>query len=349
MGKTKMSESLVSIGNSLKTNEKRITAKLGGMIKWEYFCSAFLTMVEKNPLLAECTEASLVRSVLDAAQLRLIPDGVLGEAYIVPYGKTATLIVGYKGLIQLCLRSEAVKKIGARIVYENDYFKYEYGMNEACRHIPTEDEPGEIRGAYGTFEMSDGVKGFEFWPYKRLEIHAIRYVPGIDRKDKKGNFTSLWHTNREAWMLKTVIRSITKLLPKSIEEIVHANAIEDGVTLDMAEQGAIDIEVNKENYLKSKEALDAEKPNLDALKDEEKPGPGIADENAEPPDDLDDIPLPELIDEKEVSAFLAKARKLSIPSVEIIAFVKKNGFIECTKITKEKYQLMMDGLDHLSK
>ena len=97
--------------------------------------------------------------------------------------------------------------------------------------------------------------------------------------------------------------------------------------------------------------------NLDALKKEEletspepeKPITGIADENAVPAGDDDDIPLPELIEEKEVTAFLAKARKLGISTQGLITFVKKNGFSESTKITKEKYKLMLDGLDHLDR
>ena len=149
--------SLVEVGNALKMNQNRIIAKLGDSIKWEYFCSTFLTAVEKQPKLLQCTQVSLIKAALDLSQLRLISDGVLGEAYIVPYGQTASVIVGYRGLVQLCLRSPLVKKIGARVVYQNDLFKYEYGLNEACVHVPTEEEPGEMRGVYATFEMSDGV------------------------------------------------------------------------------------------------------------------------------------------------------------------------------------------------
>lgn len=349
-----MSTALVQIGNALRKNEKRITAKLGGMIKWDYFCSAFLTCVEKNPALADCTEASLIKALLDASQLRLIPDGVLGEAYIVPYGKTATLIPGYKGLIQLCLRSKLVKKIGARVVYENDLFKYEYGMNEACIHIPTEEEPGAIRGAYGTFEMSDGVKGFEFWPYKKLMNHKIKFAKGLDKKDRNGKYTSTWRTNEEAMIFKTVIRSITKILPKSIEDISVVNAIEDGIDLDLADTEFK--EISQEKFDESKKKMDDQKPNLDALKDA-KPAVGIADESAEPPED-DDIPLgdppeqtdePELIDEAQNSAFQARFRELKITTKEIIKYLKKNGFSETSRITKEQYDLMMLGLEEIGK
>lgn len=337
-----ITQSLTKIGNALQRNEKRIVAKLGGMIKWEYFCSAFLTTIEKNPLLAECSEASLVKAVLDASQLRLIPDGVLGEAYIVPYGRTATLIVGYKGLIQLCLRSPLVKKIGARIVYENDHFKYEYGMNEACVHIPTEEEPGEIRGAYGVFEMSDGVKGFEFWPFKKLMNHKIKFAKGLDKKDKKGNWTSTWRTNEEAMIVKTVLRSITKLLPKSIEEVSQANSIEDGVDLDLAD--AIDIEVAKEKKAVTAKVLDDQKPDLETIKDAAKsPSDDL------PIDDPPELNPPDQITTDQFTVFLDRAKELKIPTKKLVEFAKKNGFDDASQITTDKYDGMLDGLDHLTK
>ena len=238
-------QGLARIGGMLQQNQKRITAKLGSMINWEYFCSAALTMIEKNAALAKCSDASLIRAMLDAAQLRLIPDGVLGEAYLVPYGPSAVLVPGYKGLIQLCLRSGLVRKIGARVVYKNDFFDYEYGMDEKCTHRPTEDDPGEMRGVYGIFEMADGVKGFEYWPYKKLMNHKLKFAKGLTKKDKSGNFTSPWVTNEESMCLKTVIRSITKNLPKSVEDISKLNAIEDRMEmgLDLSD-GAIDVDVS---------------------------------------------------------------------------------------------------------
>lgn len=337
---------LALIRNSLHANQKQITAKLGGMIKPEYFCSAFLTMVEKNPMLADCTEASLVRAVLDAAQLRLITDGVMGEAYIVPYGRTAQMIVGYKGLIQLCLRSGLVKKIGARIVYENDFFEYEYGMNEACKHIPTEGDPGNIRGAYGTFEMSDGVKGFEFWPYTRLMLHKEKFAKGLDKKDKNGKYTSPWRTNEEAMIFKTVIRSITKLLPKSIEELQKADQIEKRINPELEE--AIDIELSKKEIKQSKQNLDAEKNEIqNAIVDD------VAVEDDIPIADAPPTPEPEEKGEfftvDEQTAFNDRVRELKIPSSRLVKFLKDNGWKDTAKIPRWKYTVAMQVLDNIAK
>jgi len=60
MGET--TQSLTTIGNALKKNEKRITAKLGGMIKWDYFCSAFLTCIGKNGRTTERTHGPSIKT-----------------------------------------------------------------------------------------------------------------------------------------------------------------------------------------------------------------------------------------------------------------------------------------------
>lgn len=348
-------QSLATIGGALEKSKMRLMAKLGDNIKWEYFASTFLTAIEKNPALLKCSQVSLIKAAMDASQLRLITDGVLGQAYIVPYGQSAQFIIGYKGLIELCLRSGFVKKIGARAVYGGDKFDYEYGMESYCRHKPTLDERGSLIAVYAYYEMADGVRDFEVWSYPDLMAHKIKFVKGLDKQDRSGKYTSPWRIHETPMCIKTVLRSITKMLPKAIEDLSTVARIEsDGYANEV-----IDIQANEAKAIESKEKFDQENRQLDALKKEEpkttaesepqKPTPGIADENAEPPEDLDDIPLPELIDEEEISAFLAKARKLQIPSMDLITFVKKNGFSESTKITKEKYKGMMDGLDHIKK
>lgn len=164
-------------------------------------------------------------------------------------------------------------------------------------------------------------------------------------------------------MLQMRARSfaLRDLFPDVLKGISSREEMQDVIDVESIEV----IEVKKVDVTTTKLKTD----NLDALKKDEGPAEGktetltepektklgIADENAEPPDDLDDIPTEEipdeteLIDEKEVSAFLAKARELQIPTAKIISFVKKNGFSEATKITKDKYPGMMDGLDHLKK
>jgi len=328
-----MSTSLAVMRTSLKENEKQIIAKLGGMIGWEYFCSAFLTMFNKNTALRDCTPVSLIAALLDAAQLRLIPDGVLGEAYLVPYGGKATLIPGYKGLIQLCLRSGLVKKIGAKLVYENDFFEYEFGLDEKCKLIPTEKEPGKIRGAFYLFEMSDGVRGFDFWSYTKLMDHKNKFAKGLSKKDHKGNFTSPWVLHEESMIFKTMIRVATNVLPKSIESLQMLNKREDRIDLGLGlDDGTIDITPEE-----SGKKLDADKDNLDNLHKE---------------NPKDDIPIDSgrsdvTISVDQETAFCDRVSERGIKTMVVIKFLKKNGFSDPSKITTEDYELIMEGLNHI--
>ena len=88
------------------------------------FIRTALTAINKNPKLLECTPASLISALLQAAQLGLSPDGILGEAYLIPFYDSrfqkniVQFIPGYRGLVQLAMRSGLIKTIQSREVYE---------------------------------------------------------------------------------------------------------------------------------------------------------------------------------------------------------------------------------------
>ena len=91
-----------------------------------------ITAVQKQPKLLECTALSIVGCVIEASQLGLYPDGILGDAYLVPFwnGKTrqleAQLQPGYRGLINLARRSGQVPAIYSEPVYACDKFAVEH-------------------------------------------------------------------------------------------------------------------------------------------------------------------------------------------------------------------------------
>ncbi len=102
--------------------------------------------------------------------------------------------------------------------------------------------------------------------------------------------------------------------------------------------------------------------NLDALKEDPKPEESKPDEQTGETKtpirkDQDDIPIdgspeekePELIGQEQFSAFLAKSRDLKIVTKDLVAFVKKNGFADAERITVDKYELMMQGLEEIAK
>jgi recombination protein RecT len=163
----------------------------------------------ENPNLANCEKASLVLSVARVCELGLDLSKTLGQAYLVPYGKTATLIIGYKGLIELAYRSGRVRMIDAREVRQGDKFTWTGGTNPQVNHEPGElGKRGELIGVYCIIDMRDGSRKVEVMD--KAEVDAIR------RRSRSGN-SGPWQTDYSRMATKTVIRRACQQLPLSPE------------------------------------------------------------------------------------------------------------------------------------
>ena len=184
------------------------------------FCRVALTMIQETPKLMECTEASLYTSLLKAAQLQLNCDGLLGEAYLVPFkdkrqGLIAQLLIGYKGLINLAMNTGHYKDVRARVVWSKDPFEISLGTDEYIKHEPSEFEEGEMRGCYAVAVGKDGTPTFEFMFAKKIWTHAKQYSKTWDKKNKVFYSDSIWKTNPEMAFKKTLIRKLCNRLPLS--------------------------------------------------------------------------------------------------------------------------------------
>ena len=111
-----------------------------------------------NPKLLDCDSNSIAQATLQCVRWGLLPDGISGAAHLVPYGKKCTLILGYRGLRELALRSPHVKSMfPPRTVYANDIFTYQYGTDENIVHIPAKyADRGEIVAFYAVATMASG-------------------------------------------------------------------------------------------------------------------------------------------------------------------------------------------------
>jgi len=168
-----------------------------------------MTSIQKNPALLDCDRTSLVAAIIQSAQLGLEPDGALGMAYLVPYGKTVTFIPGYRGLVDLARRSGQLSTISAHVVYKKDVFKYARGTDQMIEHVPCdEDDPGEMTHAYAVAKLRDG--GVQFEVMTRREVLAIK------ARSKASN-SGPWKTDEAEMWKKTAIRRLAKLLPMSVE------------------------------------------------------------------------------------------------------------------------------------
>lgn len=170
-----------------------------------------ITAITRTPKLLDCNPMTVMNAVIEASQLGLMPDGVLGHGYIVPYKTTAVFIPGYKGLLDLARRSGEIAWVQARLVFENDEFDYQYGMDPKLHHVPARvsaKEPGKFIAAYGIAKYKTGE--FHFEVMHRDEIDDIR------KRSRAGN-DGPWVTDYNEMARKTVIRRLCKFLPLNPE------------------------------------------------------------------------------------------------------------------------------------
>jgi recombination protein RecT len=191
--------------------KKQFALALPKHLKPERFIRIALTALTKNPKLGKCTQASLVSCLLDLSALGLEPDG--RRAHLIPYmnNKTGelvcTLIVDYKGLVELAMNTKEVSNIHADVICENDIF--EYNLGQIVRHeIDFHRDRGVMYAAYCIITMKDGTKKCEVMT--KAEIDAIR------ERSKAGK-DGPWVTDYNEMAKKTVFRRASKWIKLSPE------------------------------------------------------------------------------------------------------------------------------------
>ena len=220
----------------IKAMEGEIKKALPSVITPERFTRMVLSAISVNPKLGSCTPASFLGAMMNAAQLGLEPNTPLGQAYILPYMNKGTLEaqfqIGYKGLIDLAYRSGEVELIQAHIVYENDDFECEYGINAKLSHKPAARDRGEPIKVYALFKTKSGGYGFEVMSMDDVRAHAAKYS-----KAYTASF-SPWKTNFEEMAKKTVLKQVLKYAPlKSdfVKAVVQDETIKANISEDMYE------------------------------------------------------------------------------------------------------------------
>ena len=171
-----------------------------------------LTALTKTPKLAQCTEASFFQCLLSLSQWGLEPDG--RRAHLIPYGTTCSLIVDYKGFVELAYRSGMAKNIHAAVVYRGDVFVYTRG--KVIEHTPWDfrtdearpPEAGEVYAAYCIVELQGGAEHHEVMT--KAAVEAIR-------KRSKAGSSGPWVTDWEEMAKKTVFRRASKWIPMSAD------------------------------------------------------------------------------------------------------------------------------------
>ena len=205
------------------------------------FISSIVSAAQANPALQECTNTSILNAALLGESLNLSPSPQLGQFYMVPYDnrkkgvKEAQFQLGYKGYVQLAVRSGYYKRLNVMEIKEGELIRYD-PINEEIEVKLIEDdverENAPSTGYFAMFEYANGFRKTLYWSKRKMLSHADRYsqafhlnaVESADPKRQrvsyedylKGHYprgdewkySSYWYKDFDAMAMKTMLRQL---------------------------------------------------------------------------------------------------------------------------------------------
>lgn len=218
------------------------------------FIASVTSAVAVNPALQECDPATVLSSALLGESLNLSPSPQLGQYSMAPYndkkrGKIAQFQIGYKGYIQLAIRTGQYIDLDAFPVMDGEY----KGRDSRTRRPVLEfiEDDGErqnraVVGYYAYFELTNGFRKVLYWSRDKMLSHADRYVPsfhlfardsddprysrvsyadflaGKYPKDDAWKYSSFWYKDFDAMACKTMLRQLLSKWGLMSTELVTA-------------------------------------------------------------------------------------------------------------------------------
>ena len=193
--------------------KKMINNTLGSPQRSARFVTAITSAVSTNPALQECEASTIVSAGLLGESLNLTPSPQLGQYYIVPFKDrknnrtVAQFQLGYKGYIQLAIRSGYYKKINVLPIKVGELILYDPLEEEIKVQLIEDEEAREnapSAGYYAMFEYLNGFKKTLYWSKAKMESHAEKYSMGY--KAHKGY--TFWEKDFDGMACKTMIRQL---------------------------------------------------------------------------------------------------------------------------------------------
>ncbi|WP_295211658.1 recombinase RecT [Ruminococcus sp.] len=193
--------------------KRMINNTLGDPKKAARFVTAITSAVSNNPALQECDASTVVSAGLLGEGLDLSPSPQLGQYYLVPFNdhkigrKVAQFQLGYKGYIQLAIRSGQYKKLNVLPIKEGELISFD-PLDEEIEVRLIDDEAvresAETIGYYAMFEYTNGFKKAIYWSKQKMVSHAEKYSMGY--KAHKGY--TFWEKDFDAMACKTMLRQL---------------------------------------------------------------------------------------------------------------------------------------------
>ena len=221
---------LSSFNSSIEKYERaNLTDLLSGTnISPQKFKQMLMNELERNIKLQEVflkNPDSFFASALYCAELNLSPSSLVGEFFFTISGDKIKPILGYKGLVALLLRSDKVKKIWAEVVYNEDDFEYELGLEPKMVHVPNFNSVktcDNIKCIYACAKIEDEVV------FKVMTLEEIKTIVEVLETPSEYYFND--KKDPEKWLLKKVVlKQMSKLMPKEDDRLLKAVSFDDNV------------------------------------------------------------------------------------------------------------------------
>ena len=183
------------------------------------YMSSIINLVNSDINLVKCEPMSIIASCMVAATLHLPIDKNLGYAWIIPYKERATFQLGYKGYIQLALRSAQYKAINVINVHEGELSSWNPLTEELDINFNNRLSDAVI-GYAGFIQLMNGFRKTVYWTKDQIEKHKQKF--------SKSNFG--WDNDYDAMAQKTVIRNL--LCKWGILSIEMQKAYSEDISID---------------------------------------------------------------------------------------------------------------------
>lgn len=266
-----------SIAIATPSYQNLIRNTLGDPERAKRFVATITSAVAVNPALQECETGSILAGALLGESLNLSPSPQLGQFYLVPFDvtvkkdgkvlrdengdivktKKAQFVLGYKGYVQLALRSGYYKRLNVIAVKEGEFVRYNPFTEELICNWIEDDEQREAANTIGYAAMFEYLNGYQkilYWSKEKMLIHADKYSPAFSadayQKILNGEiadkdmwkYSSFWYKNFDDMAKKTMLRQLISKWGVMSTELQNA-----------FEKDSFAIEVDNDNFVRLEE------------------------------------------------------------------------------------------------
>ncbi|MFW5916567.1 MAG: recombinase RecT [Bacteroidota bacterium] len=202
------------------------------------FVASVIDLYNNDDYLQKCDPQKVVMEALKAATLKLPINKQLGFAYILPFNRQPEFTIGYKGYIQLAMRSGKYKHLNADVVYEGE--EVEKDRLTGNIDITGEPESDEVKGYFAYEELVNGFSKTIYMTKEDVIKHAKKHSPSY------GNNSSAWATDFNKMGKKTTLRQLLGKYGYLSTEMISAFNKERGYSPEQEVEAEIEENANSE-------------------------------------------------------------------------------------------------------